>query len=207
MKKYVVFALLTIWSALALAQNAPDELVRSTTQEVLALIKKDKELLSGNQDKLLELVDAKVLPHFNFNRMTRLALGRNWATATPVQQAALEKEFRTLLVRTYSTALSAYREREIDVKPLRANPADTEVTVKTVVAVPNQPIPIDYAMEKTASGWKVYDVSVDGVSLVTNYRSSFANEIRTSGIEGLIKTLSSKNRALDSSEPKAAKKP
>lgn len=207
MKKYVVFALLTLWSALALAQNAPDELVRSTTQEVLTLIKKDKELLSGNQDKLLELVDAKVLPHFNFNRMTRLALGRNWATATPAQQAALEKEFRTLLVRTYSTALSAYREREIDVKPLRANPADTEVTVKTVVAVPNQPIPIDYAMEKTASGWKVYDVSVDGVSLVTNYRSSFANEIRTSGIEGLIKTLSSKNRALDSSEPKAAKKP
>lgn len=207
MKKYVVFTLLTIWSALALAQNAPDELVRSTTQEVLTLIKKDKELLSGNQDKLLELVDAKVLPHFNFNRMTRLALGRNWATATPAQQAALEKEFRTLLVRTYSTALSAYREREIDVKPLRANPADTEVTVKTVVAVPNQPIPIDYAMEKTASGWKVYDVSVDGVSLVTNYRSSFANEIRTSGIEGLIKTLSSKNRALDSSEPKAAKKP
>lgn len=207
MKKYVVFALLTLWSSLALAQNAPDELVRSTTQEVLTLIKKDKELLSGNQDKLLELVDAKVLPHFNFNRMTRLALGRNWATATPAQQAALEKEFRTLLVRTYSTALSAYREREIDVKPLRANPADTEVTVKTVVAVPNQPIPIDYAMEKTASGWKVYDVSVDGVSLVTNYRSSFANEIRTSGIEGLIKTLSSKNRALDSSEPKAAKKP
>jgi phospholipid transport system substrate-binding protein len=177
------------------AEMAPDALIKETSQDVLEIVKKDKDIQAGNKQKIYALVDAKVLPHFNFKRMTQLAVGKSWRQATPAQQDELVKEFRTLLVRTYSTSLSAYKKQTIDYKPLRMEPNDTDVTVRTVVNQPGgQPIPIDYGLQKTADGWKVYDVVVDNISLVTNYRGSFSSEIRKSGIDGLIKTLVEKNR-------------
>ena len=176
------------------AQEAPDDLVRRSTNEILAAIKADKDLQSGNQQKIEKLAEEKVLPYFNFVRMTQLAVGRNWRDASDAQKKSLIDEFRTLLVRTYSTSLSQYRNQTIDVKPMKITAADTEVVVKTQVNQPGgQPIPIDYSLEKTKDGWKVYDVLIDGVSLVTNYRSSFNTEIQKSGIDGLIKSLVDRN--------------
>ena len=178
------------------ADLTPDALAKNTTNEVLEIIKRDQSIQAGNQKKVLELVEAKVLPHFDFMHMTKLAVGKNWPRATPAQQQELVKEFKTLLVRTYSTALSSYKNQTIDFKPLKMAPTDTDVTVKTEVKQPGgKPIPIDYSMDKQSAGWKVYDVAVDGVSLVTNYRGSFNNEIRQSGIDGLIKTLARKNQS------------
>ena len=186
-------------------ETAPDALVRKSIDEVLVLIKADKELQGGNQKKLLELVEEKVLPHFDFTRMTRLAVGRSWTQASDAQKAALIKEFRTLLVRTYSTSLSQFRNQTIDVKPAKIAAGDKDTVVRTVVnQTGGQPIPIDYGMERSDKGWKVYDVVVDGVSLVTTYRSSFNDQIRTSGIDGLLKTLADRNRS--SEAPKAAVK-
>lgn len=177
------------------AEIPPDVLVKNTAQDVLTIVKQDKDIQSGNSQKVLQLVDAKVLPHFDFSRMAMLAVGRHWPKATPAQRQALISEFRTLLVRTYSNSLTSYKNQTIDYKPLKLQPADTDVTVKTVVNQPGgQPIPIDYSLEKTDNGWKVYDVAVDNVSLVTNYRGSFGSEIKNNGIDGLIKTLSDKNR-------------
>ncbi|MET0680823.1 MAG: ABC transporter substrate-binding protein, partial [Burkholderiales bacterium] len=147
--------------------------------------------------KTIALVEDKVLPHFNFTRMTALAMGQNWRKATPEQQKALVEEFRTLLVRTYSSALAVYRNQVIDFKPLRAQASDSDVVVRSDVKQSGgEPVTIDYSMEKTPNGWKVYDVSIGGVSLVTTYRDTFANEIRTSGVDGLIKALADKNRQL-----------
>jgi phospholipid transport system substrate-binding protein len=183
----------------ALAQDtAPDTLVKGVTQEVLGVIKQDKDIQSGNQRKTIALVEEKVLPHFNFARMTALAMGPNWRKATPEQQKALIEQFRTLLVRTYSSALSSYRNQVIDFKPLRTQAADAEVIVRSEVKQPGgEPVSIDYSMEKTSSGWKVYDVVVGGVSLVTTYRDTFTNEVRNNGIDGLIKALAEKNRQLE----------
>jgi phospholipid transport system substrate-binding protein len=179
-------------------EPAPDALVKTVTQDVIAVIKQDKEIQSGDRKKTIALVEEKVLPHFNFTRMTALAMGANWRKATPEQQRALVDEFRTLLVRTYSTALSAYRNQVIEVKPLRAKPADTDVTVRSEVRQSGtEPVTLDYSMEKTANGWKVYDVAVGGVSLVTTYRDAFANEVRNVGVDGLIKSLADKNRQLE----------
>jgi len=178
------------------AEMAPDALVKETAQDVLAIIKKDKDIQAGSQKKLHDLVEAKVLPHFDFKLMTQYAVGKFWRQATPAQQETLSNEFRTLLVRTYSTSLSAYKNQTIEYKPFKMQPGDTDVTVKTQVVQPGgQPVPIDYSLQKEASGWKVYDVVVDNVSLVTNYRGSFGTEIRQSGIDGLIKTLVEKNQA------------
>jgi phospholipid transport system substrate-binding protein len=186
-----------------LAQDAPDQLVKGVTLEVVELITKDREIKAGNRAKLIQLIDAKVLPHFNFTAMTGLAMGQNWNKATPEQKKRLTEEFRTLLVRTYASALAAYSEQKFDFRPLRAKPTDTDVTVQVRVLQPGaQPVPIDYSMEKTASGWKVYDVMVGGVSLVANYRTEFGNVVRESGIDGLIKNLSTKNRALEAPEKK-----
>ncbi|MEJ5210949.1 MAG: ABC transporter substrate-binding protein [Burkholderiales bacterium] len=172
----------------------PDELVKSVATEVMAIIKADKDIQKGDQKKIYALVDAKVLPHFDFTRMTRLAVGRYWRDATPEQQQRLVKEFRDLLVRTYAMSLANYKNQTIEYKPLRVGPNDTDVTVKTVVLEPGrQPIPIDYQMVKTPDGWKVYDITVEGVSLVVNYRSSFAQEIQQGGMERLIQTLAEKN--------------
>ncbi len=180
------------------AEMAPDALVKETSQDVMSIVKKDKDIQAGNSKKIHELVRAKILPHFDFQRMTQLAVGKYWRQATPAQQEALVNEFRTLLVRTYSSSLTAYKNQTIDYKPLRMQPGDTDVTVKTVVVQPGgQPIPIDYSLQKTGDGWMVYDVIVDNVSLVTNYRGSFANEIRQSGIDGLIKVLADKNRSAE----------
>jgi phospholipid transport system substrate-binding protein len=190
---------------LALADEAPDALVKRTTDEVLAIIKSDKGVQSGNTAKVVELAEEKVLPHFDFARMTRLAVGRSWSKATPAQQEALTREFRTLLVRTYSNSLSQYRNQKIEVKPLKASAGDKDVTVKTaVIQQGGPPIPIDYAMEKGEGGWKVYDVVIDGASLVTTYRGSFSDQIQKGGIDGLVKTLQERNSG--SAAPGAARK-
>ena len=188
----------------ALAQEAPDALVKRVTDEVLDIIKSDKDLQAGNSRKIAELAEVKVLPHFDFTRMTRLAVGRNWQQASDAQKEQLVKEFRTMLVRTYSTSLTAYRNQKIEVKPLKMAAADKEVTVRTAVVQQGGPqIPIDYAMEKTDSGWKVYDVTIEGASLVTTYRGSFNDQIQKGGIDGLVKTLAERNK---SPEPAAAPK-
>ena len=176
----------------------PDVLVKNVTTEVIELIAKDKEIRSGSRAKLIEVIESKVLPHFNFGSMTALAMGQNWNKATPEQKKLLVEQFKTLLVRTYASALAAYSEQRFDFRPLRARPTDTDVTVNVrVLQSGAQPVPIDYSMEKTASGWKVYDVMVGGVSLVANYRTEFNSTVRDSGIEGLIKNLHAKNRSLD----------
>lgn len=182
--------------ALAAAQETPDALVKRTTDEILTIIKTDKDVASGNQTKVVELAEQKVLPHFDFERMTRLAVGRNWAQATDAQKQALIKEFRTLLVRTYSTSLSQYRNQTIDVKPTKVAAGDKDAVVKTAVIQQGGPqIPIDYAMEKMDSGWKVYDVVIDGASLVTTYRGTFNDQIQKGGVDGLVKTLQDRNRS------------
>ncbi|MGB9094694.1 MAG: ABC transporter substrate-binding protein [Gallionella sp.] len=173
---------------------APDVLIKDTVREVTAIIKQDKDIQAGDQKKILALVDAKVLPHFDFQRMTQLAVGRYWRTATPGQQQALVTEFRDLLVRTYTKVFTVYRDQTIDVKPLRMAPDDTEVTVSTVISKPgSQPTSVDYEMKKSADGWKVFDISVEGVSMVMSYRGTFASQIQQDGIDGLIRTLSDKN--------------
>lgn len=170
-------------------------LVKDTVRDVLDIVRADKDLRAGNQKKLLELVDAKVLPHFNFERMTKLAVGKAWRTATPEQKQALVSEFRTLLVRTYTKAFTAYRDQSVEVKPLKLDDAATEVTVKTAIVKPGaqQPVLVDYDLEKTPDGWKVYDVTVEGVDLVASKRGEFADYIQQSGVEGLIKRLTDLN--------------
>lgn len=178
----------------AYAQEAADEVIRKNVNDVLAALKSDKDLQSGDLKKIEKLAEDKILPHFNFPHMTQLAVGRNWKDASDAQKTSLTDQFRTLLLRTYSSTLSQYRNQTIDVKPLKAAAADAEVVVKTaVIQSGGQPIPIDYSMEKTPSGWKVYDVLIDGVSLVTNYRSSFNTEIKANGVDGLIKSLTDRN--------------
>src|SRR5688572_4967353 len=201
MKTLMKIALLG-FAALALpvaAQDmAPDVLVKNVTLEVVDLISKDKEIKAGSRAKLIEVIEGKVLPHFNFGAMTALAMGQNWGKASPEQKKRLTAEFKTLLVRTYASALAAYSEQKFDFRPLRAKPTDTDVTVNVRVLQPGaQAVPIDYSMEKTASGWKVYDVMVGGVSLVANYRTEFSNTVRNSGIDGLIKSLQAKNHPSD----------
>jgi phospholipid transport system substrate-binding protein len=196
MLRKIVFSLALVVPALALAQEAPGALVKRVTDEVLAIIKADKDLQGGNSRKIAELAEAKVLPHFDFARMTRLAVGRNWQQASDAQKESLVKEFRTLLVRTYSTSLTAYRDQTIEVKPVKMAAGDKETTVRTAVLQKGGPsIPIDYAMEKGDAGWKVYDVVIDGASLVTTYRGSFNEQVQRGGIDGLLKTLSDRNRA------------
>jgi phospholipid transport system substrate-binding protein len=186
---------LSLAANVAFSQVTPDAQVKSVSTEVINVLKSDPAILS-NQAKLKELIESKLLPNFNFGRMTQLAMGRNWAKASPEQQAALTKEFRTLLVRTYSGALANFRNNTIDFRPLRMQPTDTDVTVKTVIMQANgQGIPIDYSLEKGADGaWKAYDVVVAGVSLVTNYRDEFNNVVRDQGVDALVKQLQGKNK-------------
>lgn len=187
--------------------TTPDVLVKNVTSEVLTILRQDKDIQSGSQKRAVELVETKVLPHFNFSRMAALAVGRDWRQASPDQQKALTDEFRTLLVRTYSNALTAYKNQTVSYKPFRMQPADTDVTVRTQVIQPgSEPVSIDYSLEKGANGWKVYDVVVGGVSLVTNYRDSFAAEVRKNGIDGLIKSLQTKNSGLESAVARSEKK-
>ena len=193
-RKFFAVLLLSTAAVAFAADLAPDALVKATADEVIAIIKQDKDIQSGNTTKVVELVQAKVLPHFDFTRMTRLAVGKGWNQASDAQKEALVKEFRTLLVRTYSVSLSQYKNQTIEYKLLTLGAADAEAMVKTSV---NQsggpPIPIDYRMSKTPQGWKVFDISVEGVSLVTNYRGEFASQIERGGIDGLIKALAERN--------------
>lgn len=177
-------------------ETAPDILVRNVTERVLDTLRRDKDIQNGNNEKLMRLVEAEILPHFNFTRMTQLAVGRDWRQASAAQQRQLSEEFRVLLVRTYSNALLGYKDQRIEVKPLRLAPGETDVTVRTQIMQPGaRPIPLDYSLEKGTGGWKVYDVVVAGVSLVTNYRETFAAEVRQGGIDGLVRSLQTKNRA------------
>ena len=185
--------------ALAQAQDmAPDALAKKVTEEVLAIIRADKDIRAGNTRKVLDLVESKVLPHFNFTRMTRLAIGAPWRQATSAQQQSLTTEFRALLVHTYTSAFTQYRDQVIVYRPLKLQSGDTEVVVRSLIKQTSgaDPIDVNYSMEKTDAGWKVYDVAIAGVSLVQNYRSTFNSEIQKSGIDGLIATLTNKNKTL-----------
>jgi len=195
--------LITSFLPAAAADVAPDVLVKTVTHEVLDAVRQDKDIRNGNSKKVLDLVETKILPHFNFYRMTQLALGREARQANPEQMKVLVEEFRTLLVRTYSKALTEYRDQEIVFKPFKMAPSDTDVRVRTEVKQSGgKPVSIDYYLEKGNNGWKVYDIEVAGASLVTNYRSTFAQEIQKGGVEGLIKSLQEKNKTLEAAAAK-----
>lgn len=179
-----------------LAQSSPpDVLVKRTVEEVLAILRSDKQVQAGNVEHIARLMEQKVAPHFDFARMTRLAVGRSWREATPDQRDTLMREFRNLLVRSYSAAFTFYEGITVEYRPFRMNPADREATVNTVIRLSGgpQPIAIDYDLLLTDGGWKVYDVRIDGASLVINYRNLFSQEIQRGGLEGLIKSLIEKN--------------
>jgi phospholipid transport system substrate-binding protein len=176
---------------------APDILAKSVTDEVLAIIRADKDIQAGDQKRLHELVQSKVVPHFSFVRMTQLAMGRNWRDASADQQKRMVEEFRTLLVRTYTSAFTQYRNQSVEYRRQRMASGDTDVVVQSLIRQPSgQPVAVDYSMEKTDAGWKVYNVKIEGVSLVENYRNTFNTEIQKNGIDGLIKALADRNRAL-----------
>jgi phospholipid transport system substrate-binding protein len=207
MLRILATLLAAVVPALAAAQETPDALVKRTTDEVLAISRADKDVQGGNTAKVVQLAEQKVLPHFDFARMARLAVGRNWAQANEAQKEALVKEFRTMLVRTYSTSLTQYRNQTIEVKPLKLGAGDKEAVVRTaVIQQGGPPIPIDYAMEKTDAGWKVYDVVIDGASLVTTYRGTFNDQVQKGGIDGLVKTLQERNRSPEPPKPAVAPK-
>jgi len=181
------------------AIGAPDALVKSMSENVLDSIRKDPSLQTGDVSRMNRLVDEQVLPYLNFEKMTRLAVGRPWREATPDQRQALTREFRTLLVRTYAGAVSAARDYTVQMRPFRAEANESDVLVRTqAVPARGDPIQLDYRLEKTASGWKIYDVNVMGIWLVENYRNTFAGEVNRGGIDGLIKTLADRNKALES---------
>lgn len=179
------------------AAEAPDALIRRLSTEMIDRIRADEQLQAGNLARMSDLVDAVVMPHVNFQRMTALAVGRNWRSATPEQQKQLMNEFRALLLRTYSGALASAKDQSVRMKPMRADPADKEVVVRSEVVQPRggEPIQLDYRLEKANDGWKIFDVNVLGVWLVQTYRSQFAQEVSASGIDGLIRSLADKNRA------------
>ena len=187
---------LAVWPvAQAQAAAAPDALVRQISTEVIDTVKADKDIQAGNLNKIIALVDAKVMPHVNFQRMTAIAVGRAWRTATPEQQKRLLDEFKTLLVRTYSGALTQVKDQTVQLKPMRAAADDPEVVVRTEVKGKGDPIQLDYRLEKTSAGWKIYDVNVLGVWLAdTSFKSQFAPIIANSGLDGLIGNLAELNR-------------
>ncbi|MDP1537256.1 MAG: ABC transporter substrate-binding protein [Burkholderiales bacterium] len=193
----LIFSLF-IGVAPAVAAVAPDALARSVTDEVLTVLRNDKDIQAGNQQRARELIEVKITPHFNFAGMARLAVGKNWSAANAEQRKALTAEFRTLLVQTYTASLLLYKDQKIEYRPLKLAADDTDVLVRSLVrqAGGGEPVQVDYGMEKTDAGWKVYNVKIGGISLVENYRSTFNTEIGKNGIDGLIKMLRDKNRAL-----------
>lgn len=204
MKRLLGFFAAVLFAACAMAaDDTPDVLVKNVTNEVLDIVRKDKDIQSGNTKKTIALVEAKVLPHFNFTRMTQLALGREARQVNPEQLKALTDEFHTLLVRTYSKALTEFRDQEITFKPFKMAATDTDVKVRTEIRqTGGKPVGLDYYLEKTPGGWKVYDMEVGGVSLVTNYRDTFTREIQVGGVDGLLRNLQAKNKSADSSKGK-----
>ncbi|MFT3964155.1 MlaC/ttg2D family ABC transporter substrate-binding protein [Propionivibrio sp.] len=183
--------------------EAPEALVKNVTEEVLSILRQDKDIQSGNRQRAIALIENKVAPHFDFTHMTRLAVGKAWQQADEGQRQALTSEFRTLLVRTYATALTAYRDQSVSFKPADRATGD-EITVRSQINKPgSQPIPLDYSLSRSDDGWKVFDVSVANVSLVTNYRSTFASAMESGGLDGLLKSLQEKNRRLQTASPAA----
>lgn len=207
MKKLFAFAFSALLASSVLAQETPDALIQQVTEEVLDIIRKDKDIQNGNTQKAIDLVEKKVLPHFNFSRMTALAVGKDWRKASGTQQQQLVGEFKTLLVRTYSNALTGYKNQKIVYKPFKMTAGETDVLVRTEVMQPgSKPVQLDYSLEKNEAGWKVYDVTIAGISLVTNYRDQFGQEVRNGGIDGLVASLAAKNKSLESNLAKAEKK-
>jgi len=191
----------TFFTASLFAQSpemTPDTLVKKVTEDTLAIVRSDRDIRAGNRKKIIDLVETKILPYFDFTRMTRLAMGKNWRQADSQQQQILVSEFRELLVNTYASAFTTYKDQTVDIKPLRIESGDTDVVVRTVINQQNgqPPVTIDYNMEKIDNGWKVYDFTVEGVRWVQNYRNTFNNEVQNGGVDGLIKTLQNKNRSL-----------
>jgi phospholipid transport system substrate-binding protein len=191
-----LFTSLFVGVSVANAEITPDALVKQTADDVLTIIKNDKEIQAGNQQKLYALVEDKIIPNFDFERVCRMVLGKNWKSATPEQQVSFQKEFRTLLMRTYSSALGKYRDQVIEFKPMRFEPDAKNVNVKTqILQSGGQPIEVDYSLVKNTNGWKVYDIVIENVSLVTNYRSQFSTEIRQNGLDSLNTKLADKNKS------------
>jgi phospholipid transport system substrate-binding protein len=187
----------------AYAQEAPDALVKRVSEETLQIVKTDPKVQAGDRDRIRDVIDTKLAPHFDFERMTALAVGRGWRTATPEQQKQLVDQFRMLLSRTYSNAFVQYKDQTINYKPLKLDPAATDTTVRTEIVRPGQaPVQIDYSLGKKGNEWKAYDVLVGGVSLVTNYRDEFSAQIQQGGIDGLIKSLQAKNAGPAPAPPK-----
>ena len=203
----LLFASFAFLSAGAQAQEAPDALIKRVSEEILDIAKTDKQIQAGNQQRIMEVVESKILPHVNFPHMTQQAAGRFWREATPEQQTALTNEFKTLLIYTYSGAISQIRNQKLEFKPMRAAPDDTDVVVRSNVIQPRgEPIQLNYRLEKTPNGWKIYDVNILGAWLVQTYKGSFAAEIQKGGIDGLIKTLAERNKRLAANPPKPALK-
>lgn len=203
MKKLFALLFAGFVSGAVFAQEAPDVLVQRVTEDVLEIIRKDKDIQNGDTHKVIELVEKKVLPNFNFTHMTALALGKEWRKASPQQQQQLTAEFKTLLVRTYSNALTGYKNQKVVYKPFKMAATDTDVLVRTEVHQPgNKPVQLDYSLEKLDASWKVYDVVVAGISLVTNYRDQFAQEVRNGGVDGLIASIAAKNKSLETAPKK-----
>jgi len=176
--------------------NTPDGLIKIIVADVMSLVKSDPEIQRGNIPRVVELVEKKIVPYTDMRRTTQLAMGKNWSKATPEQQNQLIFEFKNLLIRTYSGALSQLRDQTVQYKPLRSSPSDTDVIVRTVVIGKSDPIPLDYRLEKTNEGWRVYDINIMGAWLIEAYRNQFANQISQNGIDGLIKFLQERNAML-----------
>lgn len=194
-------------AGVARAQEPPDVLVKRVSEEILAIAKTDKQIQAGNQDRIMEVVRSKILPHVNFQRMTQLTAGRYWREATPEQQAALTNEFKTLLIYTYAGAIAQIRNQTLEFKPMRAAPVDNEVEVRTsVIQSRGEPIQLNYRLEKDTAGWKIVDINILGAWLVQTYRNGFAAEIQKGGIDGLIKTLAERNKQLSVNPPKPVNK-
>ncbi len=205
MKRFLVVCGLLLASTLAFAMEGPDELVKRTAEDVLSVVKNDKEIQAGNQERIFALAEEKIMPNFNFERVSRLVLGKNWTKATPEQKTAFQAEFRTLLLRTYATALSKYKDQTVEYKPFHMQDDANTASVKTMILQPGgQPIAVEYTLAKQTDSWKVYDIVIEGVSLVTNYRGQFAQEIRQNGLDSLIKKLAEKNAAAKVQQAKSA---
>jgi phospholipid transport system substrate-binding protein len=206
-QKYCVLVLSSLFLAIsgacaqAVDQATPDGLIKTVVSDVMASVKSDPEIQKGNIPRIVDLVEKKIVPYTDMRRTTEMAMGQNWKKASPEQQAQLISEFKNLLIRTYSGALSQLRDQTIQFKPLRAAPDDKEVIVKTVVVGRGDPVPLDYRLEKTASGWRVYDMNIMGVWLVEAYRNQFANQISQNGVEGLVKFLQDRNKQLAAAKP------
>ena len=198
MKKFLLMILSLMMSVSIFAGEAPDLFVKKTADEIFEILKTDKDLKAGNKEKAYKITEEKILPYFDFERISKLVLGKAYPAATKEEQEAFKKEFRTMLVKTYGSALLKFKDQTLSYKPTRFEPTDEEVLVKTEILQPGAPpLPIDYMLEKDGNSWKVFDIIVEGVSLVTNYRGQFGNEIRQNGLASLISKLAEKNASFD----------